>query len=67
MTIRDEAAAISGDIAEVRHAIHREPEIGRDLPRTQQKVLEALAGLPLEITVGERLTSVTAVLRGDTR
>ena len=43
MPVRDEAAAIAGDIAELRHAIHREPEIGLDLPKTQAKVLDALA------------------------
>jgi hippurate hydrolase len=64
VTVRDEAAAIAGDIAELRHAVHREPEIGLDLPKTQAKVLDALGGLPLEITAGQRLTSVTAVLRG---
>ncbi|GAA4597943.1 hippurate hydrolase [Actinoplanes octamycinicus] len=48
----------------LRHALHREPELGLDLPRSQAKVLEALAGLPLEITTGRDLTSVTAVLRG---
>ena len=64
MTVFDEASAISADIAELRHAIHREPEIGLDLPRTQAKVLAALDGLPLEITLGKELSSVTAVLRG---
>jgi amidohydrolase len=62
--IRDEAAAISEDIAELRHSIHSEPEIGLDLPKTQRKVLQALDGLPLEISRGQALTSVTAVLRG---
>ena len=61
---REEAAAIAGEIADLRHEIHREPEIGYDLPRTQRKVLAALDGLPLEITLGRALTSVTAVLRG---
>jgi hippurate hydrolase len=61
---RDDAAAISADLTELRHAIHREPEIGLDLPQTQAKVLGALDGLPLEVTCGEALTSVTAVLRG---
>jgi hippurate hydrolase len=65
MTVQDEAAAIASEIAELRHAIHREPEIGLDLPSTQRKVLAALAGLPLEVSTGEALTSVTAVLRGD--
>jgi hippurate hydrolase len=63
-SIFDEAAAIASDIAELRHDIHRQPEIGIDLPRTQGKVLDALAGLPLEITKGRQLSSVTAVLYG---
>jgi hippurate hydrolase len=65
VTLLADAAAISGEIAELRHAIHREPELGYHLPRTQEKVLAALDGLPLEITVGRQLSSVTAVLRGD--
>jgi amidohydrolase len=62
--VRDEAEKIAGEIAELRHAIHREPEIGLDLPKTQAKVLDALDGLPLEISTGRGLSSVTAVLRG---
>ena len=64
MSVRDEAARLAGEIAELRHAIHREPEIGLDLPKTQDKVLRALDGLPLEISTGRALSSVTAVLRG---
>ena len=64
MRVRDEAAQIAGQITELRHAIHREPEIGLDLPKTQAKVLAALDGLPLEISTGQGLSSVTAVLRG---
>jgi amidohydrolase len=62
--IRDAAAAISPDLTELRRSIHAEPEIGLDLPKTQRKVLDALSGLPLEISTGRNLTSVTAVLRG---
>ncbi len=62
--VHDDAVAISGELAELRRAIHREPEIGFELPRTQEKVLAALDGLPLEITTGQALSSVTAVLRG---
>jgi amidohydrolase len=62
--IRDDAGRIAGDLTGLRRAIHAEPEIGRDLPRTQEKVLAALDGLPLEISRGEALSSVTAVLRG---
>src|SRR5579862_6918889 len=62
--VRDDAVEIAGDLADLRHAIHRDPEIGLDLPRTQQKVLRALDGLPLEVSRGQSVTSVTAVLRG---
>jgi amidohydrolase len=64
VSVRDEAAKIADEIAELRHAIHGEPEIGLNLPKTQQKVLGALDGLPLEISTGRELSSVTAVLRG---
>ena len=64
MPLREDAATIAGELAELRHAIHREPEIGLDLPLTQEKVLAALAGLPLEVNTGRKLSSVTAVLRG---
>jgi amidohydrolase len=63
-TIHDDARAISAELSELRRAIHAEPEIGLNLPRTQRKVLDALDGLPLEISTGQSLTSVTAVLRG---
>jgi len=62
--VRDEAVAIAPELTRLRRALHAEPEIGLDLPRTQRKVLDALEGLPLEITLGEGLSSVTAVLRG---
>ncbi len=64
MPLREDAATIAGELAELRHAIHREPEIGLDLPLTQEKVLAALGALPLEVTTGRKLSSVTAVLRG---
>ncbi len=63
--IRDDAAQISGELAELCRAIHTEPEIGLDLPRTQEKVLAALDGLPLEVSKGRALSSVSAVLRGN--
>jgi amidohydrolase len=62
--VHEKAVAASGELAELRRSIHAEPEIGLDLPRTQGKVLAALDGLPLEITKGRELSSVTAVLRG---
>src|SRR5205823_8282318 len=59
-----DAAAIAGELTHLRRAIHAEPEIGLDLPLTQQKIVAALDGLPLEVTLGSALSSVTAVLRG---
>ncbi len=63
-TVIEDARAIHDEIIELRHAIHKEPEIGLNLPKTQAKVLSALDGLPLEISTGTTLSSVTAVLRG---
>ncbi|MCT1764799.1 M20 metallopeptidase family protein [Brevibacterium casei] len=59
-----EAAALSTELIELRRDLHRNPELGLDLPRTQRAILDALDGLPLEITTGKGLSSVIAVLRG---
>ncbi|QIS11542.1 M20 metallopeptidase family protein [Nocardia arthritidis] len=64
MALRDDASALSPDLVRLRRDLHRIPEVGLDLPRTQERVLTALADLPLEISTGSALTSVTAVLRG---
>jgi hippurate hydrolase len=60
----DEAKALQDKTVELRRKLHRHPEQGLDLPRTQAAIQEALAGLPLETTLGKSTTSVTAVLRG---
>jgi hippurate hydrolase len=62
--VLDDATQMQDELAGLRRSIHREPEIGLHLPRTQEKVLAALDGLPLEVTRGRALSSVTAVLRG---
>ena len=64
MDLLDDAQALRPELMQLRTALHREPEVGLDLPRTRDRVLAALAGLPLEITTGTATTSVTAVLRG---
>ncbi len=64
MSLRSDAADLQDDLAALRRALHRIPEIGLHLPRTQEQVLAALDGLGLEITLGNKLSSVTAVLRG---
>lgn len=63
-TLHDDATALADELTALRRRLHLVPEIGLDLPRTQETVLAALDGLPLEITLGKRLSSVTAVLRG---
>ncbi|MFH0411346.1 M20 family metallopeptidase [Corynebacterium sp. L4756] len=64
---RESGEEILEELQELRRSLHKHPEIGLELPRTQKAVLEALDGLPLEITLGQDLTSVTAVLRGGKR
>ena len=64
MTVLSDAQELAGDLTDLRRRLHQEPELGLHLPRTQEKVLEALSGLPYEITLGTDATSVTAVLRG---
>lgn len=64
MTLLDDARALAADLTDLRHRLHRHPEIGLDLPRTQAAVLDAIDGLGLEVSTGTTCTSVTAVLRG---
>lgn len=51
-------------VVPLRRDLHRRPEIGLQLPYTQEQVLKALDGLPLEIALGRNCSSITAVLRG---
>ncbi len=64
-SIIEEARAILPEIVELRRALHRNPEVGLELPGTRTLVLEALAGLPLEIIEHETTGGVVAVLHGE--
>jgi hippurate hydrolase len=69
MTIDAEAWKAAGeaglaDAVALRRAIHAEPELGLDLPKTTAKVKAALAGLPLEIREGRSTSGILAILRG---
>lgn len=55
---------VVAEAVELRRAIHRDPELGTDNPRTQTRVLEALAPLGLEVRTGRAVTSVVADLVG---
>ncbi|GAC1572883.1 MAG: M20 family metallopeptidase [Candidatus Dormibacteria bacterium] len=57
-------AGLAEELIRLRRALHGRAEVGLDLPRTQETVLDALAGLPLEVSTGRSSSSVTAVLRG---
>ncbi|AMO60171.1 peptidase M20D, amidohydrolase [Mycolicibacterium phlei] len=64
MSMVAQAREMADELVRFRRDLHREPELGLVLPRTQERVLAALEGLPLEISTGTSCTSVTAVLRG---
>jgi hippurate hydrolase len=57
-----EARSHDDAVIELRRAIHADPELGLTLPRTQQRVLDALEGLGLDISLGETTTSIVADL-----
>ena len=63
--VLSEAQRVADDAVQLRRRIHRQPEIGLTLPRTQAAVMEALDGLGLETRTGQRTTSVVARLTGD--
>ena len=58
------AQALGPDLVDLRRRLHQVPELDRRLPETQRIVLDAVAGLGLEVSTGAALDSVTAVLRG---
>ena len=62
--ILTEAQDLLDDTIQLRRRIHRHPEVGLALPRTQATVLEALDGLGLTVETGRRTTSVVARLAG---
>ncbi|MDB5705407.1 MAG: amidohydrolase [Sphingomonas bacterium] len=52
------------DVVELRRAIHADPEIGLQCPRTTDKLKAALAGLPLELRDSVSTSGFVAILRG---
>ncbi len=60
----DAANSVFDDVVAFRRDLHQHPELGLDNPRTQEKILDALKDLPVEIHTGEGLTSVVADLDG---
>jgi amidohydrolase len=60
----DQAAGVLPEVVELRRRIHRHPELGLQLPETQQAVLDSLADLPVSARTGTALTSVVVDLTG---
>jgi hippurate hydrolase len=58
----DEARGIAGRITALRRAIHAEPELGLETPKTLAKVRAELADLPLEWREGPSCTGAVATL-----
>lgn len=62
--VLDDARALQSETVALRRVLHRRPEVGLRLPRTQEAVLAAIDGLGLRVTVGKEVDSVVAVLDG---
>ena len=63
-TLLAEAADLLDDSVKLRRQLHAHPELGLELPKTQETVLESLDGLGLQLRKGNSTTSVVAVLEG---
>ncbi len=62
--ISDAGSLMESTIA-VRRRIHAHPEVGLELPATQELVLDELAGMGLQGSTGKGCSSVVSVLDGD--
>ena len=60
----DAAEALQPQTIALRRAIHEEPELGLDTPKTLAKVKAALAGLPLTLKEARSCTGMIAILDG---
>ncbi len=68
MTTNESAALLADarkmlpELVELRRRIHREPELGLILPKTQATVLDAIDGMGLAVRTGTSVSSVVADL-----
>jgi hippurate hydrolase len=61
----DAARALQPRTVSLRRQLHKHPELGLDLPKSQAAVCHALDGLGLHVSTGKSCTSVIAVLNGE--
>ena len=60
-----DARSFLPEILEIRRRIHRRPELGLQLPETQEIISGELSRLGLDPRPGKRVTSVTALIGAD--
>jgi hippurate hydrolase len=60
----DRARGILPELVEVRRGLHRQPEIGLHLPRTQQAIVDGLEALDLVPSLGTTVSSVVSTIAG---
>jgi len=60
----DAARTILPEVIALRRRLHRVPEVGLQLPRTQALVLDAVRGLGLDPVAGTTVASVVATIEG---
>ena len=60
----EQARALQPRTIALRREIHRHPELGLDLPKTRETVLDSLAGLKLDLAMSEMTSGIVATLRG---
>lgn len=58
-----EASKYAQTLSEIRRELHQIPEFALDLPKTQERILESIAGLG-EITRGTALSSIVLHIKG---
>jgi hippurate hydrolase len=63
-SLHDAARAVLPEIVAVRRELHAQPELGLQLPITQEAVVRELRSLGLEPVLGETVTSVVAMIDG---
>jgi len=63
-TVRDEALDLQDGAVALRRRLHERPEIGNHLPITRELVMEAIDGLPLDVTLHETTSGIAALLTG---
>ncbi len=52
------------DLSVLRRRLHQIPELGLDLPRTQELLLDQLRALPVDVSCGKRCSSLAVTIQG---